>query len=208
MNESIDWRRFLLWAGAVLAGLVALAMPTVAEGGTVFGLSPVVQAVMTVLVLVGLCLSLYSVLEHYTDGTSQLIADEPRVTLITGIVVSAAMWLPYGGLVLLVASFGEPGVLSLIILSVLGAPLFAIMFIALGIGLVGIGRRTAERQGSMYLVIGLIAAPIGGFPVPFAALGLFVAVLGTGAMFWDLRRGTAPLDSQDRESYAQQHRYL
>ena len=208
MNKSINWRRFSMWAAAVLAGLIAFAMPTVAEGGTVFGLSPVVQAVVTVLVLVGLCISLLSLLEHYTTSTSQLIVERLRATLITGIVVTAAMWLPYGGLVLLVASFGEPGVLSLVILSVLGAPLFAIMLIATGIGLIGVGRRVSERQGSMYLVIGLVAAPIGGFPVPFAAIGLFMTVLGTGAIFWDLRRGKAPLDSQDRESYAQQHRYL
>ena len=208
MSKGRGRRWYTLRGGTGLVALVVLAVVAVTRGRTVFGFSPVLQGVIGLFVLTGLFLAMQSLLERYTTHTSRFMIARPRKTLVTGAVVTTAMWAPYGALVWLVTSLGPSAVLPLVLLSVLGAPLFAVTLVGTGVGVAGIGRWATDWQGGGLIVVGLLGVPIGAFPVPFALFGLLITVVGIGAMFWDMRHTRAPLDSQDRESYARQHRYL
>jgi len=103
------------------------------------------------------------------------------------------------------------GLGSLALLTMPAVPLVWITLTAAAVGFVTIGRTASDEEGAVLLVVSSIAVPVGAFPVPFGIVGIIgiaVTVLGFGAIVWDMRYGESELESQKRESYGKQHRYL
>jgi len=208
MTGGFSRKQQFLGGGAVLIGLVALVTPFVVSNPTVSGLSPTVQASIVSLFLLFICIALLVTLEAYTERTTNVVLYQPRAALRAGLGTTLLVAGPYAALVGLTVWLDATGVLSVVLLSVLAVPLLGLGLTAIGVGLVATGRAVSEKEGLVLAVVAVVAVPIGAFPVPFAALGFAITVLGLGAIVRDLRYGPSELESRERESYGRQHRYL
>jgi len=215
MGDSRQRGRYLLRGVSLVAVLLAFVTPAAAQGPTVFGqdltvfgFSPLLQAGIAALFLVNIAIIMMVTFEGYTERTTGVVLADPRGTLRTGLWASVVMLGPYIGLAAVMMLFDAVGLFSLALLTVFAIPLVWVTLTAIGVGLIAAGRHASEKEGVQLMIVTAIALPTGAFPIPFAVLGIGATVFGLGAIIWDLRYGESDLESQERETYGRQHRYL
>lgn len=208
MQNGVGRRRQLPGISATLATVLAFVDPATAQGSSVSGLSPVLGAVISVVLMLGVCIVLLSSLRRYTVRTSDIIITSPISTLVTGIGVTFALLLPFIVLLLLAGLFDALGLLGLGLLTALSVPLLTIFLMAAGIAAIATGRRVNDKDGVVLLVVTVVATLIGAIPLPLLVVGVLLTVFGVGAMFADLRHSESDLEATERETYGKQHRYM
>ncbi|ERH08377.1 MAG: hypothetical protein J07HX64_00117 [halophilic archaeon J07HX64] len=215
MNEDRQGRQYLLYgslAVAMLTGLAAVVVSSsvslLGQSLTVFGFAPTLQAGIAVLFFVSIVIIMKLTFGGYTDRATDVALADPRGIMWTGVKSAVLVLSPYVVLTVVMLLLDAVGLISLALLTVLAIPLVWITLTAAAVGLVSIGRMASDKEGVVLLVVASIAVPVGAFPVPFGIVGVGVTVLGFGAIIWDMRYGESEFESQDRESYGKQHRYL
>ncbi len=215
MEEGERGRRYILYGSvtvAVLTGLVAVvasnSVSLFGQSLTVFGFAPTLQAGIAVLFSLNIVIIMKVTFGGYTDRTTEVALADPQSILRTGLKSAVLVLSPYAALTVVMVLLDAVGLFSLALLTVLAIPLVWITLTAAAVGFVTIGRMASDKEGAVLLVVSSIAVPVGAFPVPFGIVGIAVTVLGFGAIVWDMRYGESELESQERESYGKQHRYL
>jgi hypothetical protein len=208
-------RRYLLYGSVTAAALTGLVAVVVTNGVslfgqslTVFGFAPTLQAGIAVLFVLNIVIIMKVTFGGYTDRTTEVALTDPQGIMRTGLNSAVLVLSPYVVLAAVMVLLDAVGLVSLALLTVLATPLVWITLTAAAVGFVTIGRMASDREGAVLLVVSSVAVPVGAFPVPFGIVGIGVTVLGFGAIVWDMRHGESKFESQDRETYGKQHRYL
>jgi hypothetical protein len=215
MEEGRRGRQYLLYGSvtvALLTGLVAVvasnSVSLLGQSLTVFGFAPTLQAGIAILFFMNIVIIMKVTFGGYTDRTTDVALADPQGIMLTGLKSAVLVLSPYAALTVVMLLLDAVGLISLALLTVLAIPLVGITLAAAAVGLVTIGRMASNKEGVVLLVVASIAVPVGAFPVPFGIVGIGVTVLGFGAIVWDMRYGESEIESQERESYGKQHRYL
>jgi hypothetical protein len=215
MEEGERGRRYLLYGSvtvAVLTGIVAVlvsgGVSLFGQSLTVFGFAPTLQAGIAVLFVLTIVIIMKVTFGGYTNRTTAVALADPRGIVRTGLKSAVLVLSPYTALAAVMVLLDAVGLISLALLTVLAIPLVGITLTAAAIGFLTLGRMASDKEGVVLLVVSSVAVPVGAFPVPFGIAGVGVTVLGFGAIVWDMRYGESELESQERETYGKQHRYL
>jgi hypothetical protein len=215
MEEGERGRRYLLYGSvtvAVLTGIVAVlvsgGVSLFGQSLTVFGFAPTLQAGIAVLFVLNIVIIMKVTFGGYTNRTTAVALADPRGIVRTGLKSAVLVLSPYAALAAVMVLLDAVGLISLALLTVLAIPLVGVTLAAAGVGFLTIGRMASDKEGAVLLVVSSVAVPVGAFPVPFGIAGVGVTVLGFGAIVWDMRYGESELESQERETYGKQHRYL
>jgi len=215
MEEGERGRRYLLYGSVtvavltgVLAVLVSSGVSLFGQSLTVFGFAPTLQAGIAVLFVLNIVIIMKVTFGGYTNRTTAVALTDPGGIMWTGLKSAVLVLSPYAALTVLMILLDAVGLISLALLTVLAIPLVGVTLAAVGVGFLTIGRMASDKEGAVLLVVSSVAVPVGAFPVPFGIVGIGITVLGFGAIVWDLRYGESELESQERETYGKQHRYL
>ena len=208
-------RRYLLYGSVTAAALTGLVAVVVTNGVslfgqslTVFGFAPTLQAGIAVLFVLNIVIIMKVTFGGYTDRTTEVALTDPQGIMRTGLNSAVLVLSPYVVLAAGVVHMGAGGTGSPAPPAGLAAPPGGVNPTPAPGGGVHIGRKASGRGGGG---VGGRAAGAGqgrGVPVPFGIVGIGVTVLGFGAIVWDMRYGESKFESQDRETYGKQHRYL
>lgn len=208
MGDNRRRRRYLIQ----LLGLGLLpggfATPAFAQSQTVGGLSQTDQGIGVALVMVLVSFVMLFSLNDYTNRTASVIIDDPLSTIIMGVTVTAVLLIPYATLVAVSAVLGSLDAVAVALLTVLAAPLVFFLLFAVAVGFIAAGKSVHRNRLVVLVAVAVVSGAIGAFPIPLLAIGIAVMMLGAGAIYWDIRYGESKLESDERESYSQQHRFL